>query len=160
MVTNPLRERSLLQNLALAGRLAAQAVMAPVAYGAHAIIDDGKGKVLLVRHTYMSGWFFPGGGVNRGESALDAVKRELKEEVGLKDCRSCELFGLYTRKHVWATNVIALFHVKEAVLDFRPNAEIAEAKFFPLEQPPEDIGPGPLRRLAEMRGEAPKSSYW
>ncbi|HVZ69654.1 MAG TPA: NUDIX domain-containing protein [Rhizomicrobium sp.] len=160
MVTNPLRERSLWQNLALAGRLAAQAVVAPVAYGAHAMIEDGQGRMLLVRHTYMPGWFFPGGGVNRGEPAIDAVKRELKEEVGLERCETCDLFGLYTRKHIWTTNVIALFHVKGATLNFRPNAEIAEAKFFPLDAPPVGAGPGPLRRFAELRGETPKSGYW
>jgi ADP-ribose pyrophosphatase YjhB (NUDIX family) len=160
MVTNPLRERSAWHNLALGIRLATQAVVNPVAYGAHAMIEDGAGRLLLVRHTYMAGWHFPGGGVNRGEPALDAVKRELKEEVGLTSCGTCELFGLYTRQHIWATNVIALFHVRGAVLDFTPNAEIAEAKFFPPKAPPKDAGAGALRRFAEIRGEAPKSSYW
>lgn len=160
MVTNPLRERSLRQNLMLAARLAAQAVIAPVAYGAHAMVEDGEGRLLLVRHTYMPGWFFPGGGVNRGEPALDAVKRELKEEIGLESFATCELFGLYTRKHIWATNVIALFHVKGAIFNFKPNMEIAEAKFFALDAPPIGAGAGPLRRFAEFKGKAPKSGYW
>jgi len=160
MVTNPLRERSLVQNLALAARLAAQAVIAPVAYGAHAMIEDGEGRLLLVRHTYMPGWFFPGGGVNRGEPALEAVKRELKEEIGLESFGACELFGLYTRKHIWTTNVIALFHVKNAIFDFKPNVEIADAKFFPLDAPPKGIGPGPLRRFEELATGKEKSGYW
>lgn len=160
MVTNLLRERSLRQNLALAARLATQAVIAPVAYGAHAMVEDGEGRLLLVRHTYMPGWYFPGGGVNRGEPARVAVQRELREEIGLQDFATCELFGLYTRKHFWTTNVIALFHIKGATFDFKPNFEIAEAKFFLLDTPPKGIGPGPLRRFAEFKGEAPKSDYW
>jgi 8-oxo-dGTP pyrophosphatase MutT (NUDIX family) len=160
MVTNPLRERSLGQNLALAARLAAQAVIAPVAYGAHAMIEDGEGRLLLVRHTYMPGWFFPGGGVNRGEPACDAVRRELEEEIGLERFEACELFGLYTRKHVWATNVIALFHIRGAIFDFKPNLEIAEAKFFPLNAPPKGTGPGPLRRFEERATGKEKSAYW
>ena len=160
MVTNPLRERSLRQNLLLAARLATQAVIAPVAYGAHAMVEDGEGRLLLVRHTYMPGWFFPGGGVNRGEPANDAVKRELKEEIGLESFATCELFGLYTRKHIWTTNVIALFHVKGAIFNFKPNMEIAEAKFFPLDAPPAGAGPGPLRRFAEFATGREKSGYW
>jgi len=160
MVTNPLRERSVWHDMALAARLAAQAVLHPVAYGAHAMIEDGEGRVLLVRHTYMPGWFFPGGGVNRGEPALDAVKREMREEVGLQSCETCDLFGLYTRKHIWTTNVIAFFHVKGALLDFKPNAEIAEAKFFPLDAPPEGTGAGALRRFEERAKRKEKSLYW
>ena len=160
MVTNPLRERSLVQNMALAARLAAQAVIAPVAYGAHAMIEDGEGRLLLVRHTYMPGWFFPGGGVNRGEPALDAVTRELKEEIGLQGFATCELFGLYTRKHFWTTNVIALFHIKGATFDFKRNFEIAEAEFFPLDAPPKGIGRGPLRRFEERATGKEKSGYW
>lgn len=160
MVTNPLRERPFWQNMALAVRLAVQAVAAPVAFGAHAMIEDDKGRVLLVRHTYMPGWFFPGGGVQRGETAADAVHRELFEEVGLQRCDSCELFGLYTRRHVWVTNVIALFRIRGAEFAFSPNAEIAEVRFFPTDFPPTSIGAGALRRFAELRGEAPKSGYW
>lgn len=159
MVTNPLRERSLRQNLMLATRLAAQAIIAPVAFGAHAMVEDDEGRLLLVRHTYMPGWFFPGGGVHRGEPALDAVKRELNEEIGLQDFASCELFGLYTRKHFFTTNVIALFHIKGATFDFKPNREIAEAKFFPLDTPPKEAGAGVLRRFVE-RSDGRRSGYW
>lgn len=160
MVTNPLRELSVRQNLMLAARLAAQAIMAPVAFGAHAMVEDDKGRLLLVRHTYMPGWFFPGGGVNRGEPARNAVRRELNEEIGLRDFASCELFGLYTRKHFFTTNVIALFHIKGATFDFKPNREIADAKFFAAGAPPAEVGAGPRRRFAEFKGEAPKSGYW
>ncbi|HEY4125298.1 MAG TPA: NUDIX domain-containing protein, partial [Rhizomicrobium sp.] len=73
-----------------------------MAFGAHAMVEDGQGRLLLVRHTYMPGWHFPGGGVNRAEPAADAVIRELKEEIGLTSFAARELFGLYTRKHIWA----------------------------------------------------------
>lgn len=172
MVTIPLRpppqpparngwsERPLLQNLLVGLRLAAQAVIAPVAYGAHAMIEDEKGRLLLVRHTYAPGWHFPGGGVNRGEPAEEAVLRELKEEIGLTAAQSLVLFGIYTRKHIWATNVIVLFHLKGAAFDFRPNAEIAEAKFFAPDAPPEGIGSGAHRRFLEHAQGTQKSPYW
>src|SRR5690606_29722830 len=43
--------------------------------------DDGR--VLLVRHSYKTGWATPGGFVNRREVAADAAVREVREEVGL-----------------------------------------------------------------------------
>ncbi|HTO41216.1 MAG TPA: NUDIX domain-containing protein [Rhizomicrobium sp.] len=168
MVTIPLQppqksdwsERSLLLNLAVAARLAAQAVLAPVAYGAHGLIEDDTGRLLLVRHTYFPGWHLPGGGVQRGEPAHAAVLRELNEEIGLTSAQSCTLFGLYTRKHLWATNVIALFHLNGADFTFSPNAEIAEAKFFTPDAPPKDIGPGAHRRFLEHTQKTEKSLYW
>lgn len=49
------------------------------------VLIVSKSKVLLVKGWLGSGkWILPGGGRHRGESALDAVIRELREETGLE----------------------------------------------------------------------------
>ncbi len=48
----------------------------------YAIIQN-KGKVLLTQDYYKPGWKLPGGGVENNELIMDALNREVKEEVNL-----------------------------------------------------------------------------
>ena len=52
--------------------------------GVRAVVIDAAGKVFLVRHSYVSGWHLPGGGVERGETLRDALERELIEEGNIR----------------------------------------------------------------------------
>ncbi len=42
------------------------------------------GRVLMLRHSYRARLGWPGGGIGRGETPLDAARRELREELGLE----------------------------------------------------------------------------
>jgi 8-oxo-dGTP diphosphatase len=56
---------------------------APVIRIAAALIEDDRGRVLLVRKTGTTAFMQAGGKIEPGETALDALRRELAEELGL-----------------------------------------------------------------------------
>jgi ADP-ribose pyrophosphatase YjhB (NUDIX family) len=51
-----------------------------------AVVLDDAGRVLLLEHVFRtgSGWGLPGGFLAKGEQPEDAIRRELREEIGLE----------------------------------------------------------------------------
>jgi len=120
--------------------------------GARAALIDGD-RVLLLRHTYMPGWHFPGGGVEPGETSEDAARREAEEETGLAIEGEMTLLGLYLQVHEATDRDHIAVYVGRSfreVRPFRPNGEIAAIGWFHFDQLPADIEPGTARRIAEI----------
>ncbi|WP_462152001.1 NUDIX hydrolase [Pseudoalteromonas xiamenensis] len=61
---------------------------------ARAIIVDGK-NILLVYTKRYDDFGLPGGGIDAGESTHEALKRELREEIGAVDIQIHREFGVY-----------------------------------------------------------------
>lgn len=124
-------------------------VFRPVRMGVRVMMikDD---KVLLVRQTYVPGWFMPGGGLKRGETLEQAARREAKEETGAQ-LGELKLLGAYTNFKEWKTDHNLLFLCRDFQIIGKPDAEIAEMNFFSLNQLPEGVWPGHRRRLEEYQ---------
>ena len=73
------------------------------------IIRNHDGKVLLIKHRFRpgSGWGIPGGFLEAGEQADAALRRELREEIGL-DLEQTRLFAVRTFKRQHQIEVVFL----------------------------------------------------
>ena len=130
--------------------------------GAQGAVIDAEGRVLLVRHGYRPGWWFPGGGVEWGETLPIALARELEEEVGVTLTAAPELHGIFSNFAHFPGDHIAVFVVRhwQRRDDYRKFGEIAEARMFAWQDLPERIDPGTRARLAEIFDKAPLRALW
>jgi ADP-ribose pyrophosphatase YjhB (NUDIX family) len=134
----------------------------PLTLGVRAIVADADERVLLVRHGYVSGWHFPGGGVEAGETCVEAVARELEEEAMVAMEGPPLLHGLFLNTQLSRRDHVAVYLVRMfRVLGERtPDWEIEEARFFPRSALPEGATAATRARLAEIFDSAPISSRW
>ena len=134
----------------------------PLTIGVRIIVRDEASSVLLVRHTYTPGWHFPGGAVDRRETALDAAVRELREEALIEATAAPRLVGVYLNLSQKKSDHIVLYEAGEwrRVEGKARPLEIAEAAFFPISDLPKGTTGGTRRRLAELTGEAGPATDW
>jgi ADP-ribose pyrophosphatase YjhB (NUDIX family) len=134
----------------------------PMTLGVRAVVIDGDDSVLLVRHSYVSGWHFPGGGVEVGETCMEALARELEEEAGVALMGPPLLHGVFLNARRSRRDHVAVYVVRTfRVLGERaPDWEIEEARFFPRSALPEGTTAGARATLAEIFDSAPISDRW
>lgn len=132
-------------------------------FGVRALVHDAENNsVFLIRHTYVPGWQLPGGGVETGETAETALRRELAEEGGIEIVGNPELRSIHFNRHVSRRDHVAVF----LVCDWRqpkpklPDREIAAAGFFPIDDLPAGTTVGTRRRIEEVLNDRPATPDW
>ena len=130
--------------------------------GVRALVIDEEGRVFLVKHSYVSGWHLPGGGVEAGETISEALARELQEEGNIEMTAPPQLHGLFFNDRDSRRDHVALFVVRA----FRqlaapvPGREIVGHGFFALDALPNDTTAATRARIIEVLGGAPASERW
>lgn len=104
------------------------------------IIRDGK--ILLIRRAYepcAGKWSIPGGAIKLGETTIDALRREVFEELGVK-LKSMKLLDIYDyisrdeNGKIKYHYVIIDFLANPESFEIKPSSEILEYGFFTKEE--------------------------
>lgn len=131
--------------------------------GARAVVLNAAGEIVLVRHTYMCGWWLPGGGIERGETAEAALRRELVEEAGVEAIAPPTLLSIHSNDPRFPGDHVLLYRLGAGdwrPCEARPAREIAEVRWFALDALPGELAGGTCARIEEAVGGARPSPYW
>lgn len=109
----------------------------PIRMGVRVVMIEDD-KAWLVRHTYLQGWYLPGGGLKKWESLDQAAKREAREETGA-ELGEISLLGVFTSYAQWKTDHTSVFLCKDFKFVGGSDAEIAEMRAFPINDLPENM---------------------
>ena len=88
--------------------------------GVRGVVLDGDNRVFLVKHSYISGWHLPGGGVEVGETFGHALRRELLEEGRIEVLDEPPLHGVFLNSYVSRRDHVAVYLIMHFSQDRLP----------------------------------------
>lgn len=124
------------------------------------LVKDGA--TLLVHHTYASKWYFPGGGVKRGETLAAAAAREAREEAGALVHSQPRILGIYYYQHLGRSDHVVVYVSEDFDLTQPTDTwEIEGLAWFGLDKLPPNMHGGCRRRIGEyLSGRGPFQEPW
>ena len=130
--------------------------------GVRGLVLDRDGRVFLVKHSYVAGWHLPGGGVEKGETVLAALARELREEGNIELNAKPVLHAIYFNRRISSRDHVALYVVQsfQQTAPPQPNHEIVAHGFFAMQDLPADTSRATRERIAEVITGRTPSETW
>ncbi len=103
-----------------------------------AVVLDERGRVLLLNHVFRTGhgWGIPGGFIGKGEQPDEALRRELREEVGL-ELESARLAFARTLKKQGQVEIVFRCRARGPVRS--RSLEVKSAEWFALDALPQEL---------------------
>jgi 8-oxo-dGTP pyrophosphatase MutT (NUDIX family) len=129
--------------------------------GVRGLVVDEAGRVLLIEHTYVRGWHLPGGGVERGETAEQALARELVEEAGIEILGRPRLLSIHSNHLIFPGDHVLIYLVDR--WRARPptaKGEIHAIDWFAPDALPAEITRGARQRIAEALTAKEHDPHW
>ncbi len=118
--------------------------------GVRGLVTDEAGRVLLIQHTYVHGWYMPGGGVERGETTEQALARELVEEAGIVVVGRPRLISVHSNNVKFPGDHVLVYRVEQwRACPPTSRGEIHAIDWFAPDALPPDISPSTRRRIEE-----------
>jgi len=105
---------------------------------AGAVVFNQNGEVLLLKHRFRpgSGWGLPGGFIEKAEQPIDALRRELREEIGL-EVQEVEIFAV--RSFAKPQQVEVLFRCRSNGTLKPQTIEVERADWFSIANLPDGL---------------------
>lgn len=129
--------------------------------GVRGVVVDQDGRVLLIEHTYLRGWHLPGGGVERRETALEALERELVEEAGVRVTGPPILLSVHNNDAVFPGDHVLVYRIDQwEPCRATSRGEIKAIAWFHPGALPEEAAKGARRRIAEALAGAEPEGRW
>lgn len=127
--------------------------------GAAAVIFNDDNRVLLVQHSYgRRNWELPGGGRESKESVVGAVRREVREEVGVQVIVD-RLCGVYFEPETDQHHFAFVCRLLDPADIPKPSSvEIRACRYWPVDSLPRPLSDFTLRRIEDARFRASEIS--
>ena len=105
-----------------------------------AIAVDAHGRVLLLQHEFRtgSGWGIPGGFLEAGEQPLEALRRELREEIGV-ELEGAELVHVRNLRRPQQVEIHFRCRVRDATSASPQSMEINKVGWFKTDELPPEL---------------------
>ena len=121
--------------------------------GVRGLALDGEGRVLLVEHTYLPGWHLPGGGVERGETAEQAMVKEMLEEAGAEVIGRPRLLSIHDNRRAFRGDHVLLYRIDRwRQVEATQRGEIFQVGFFAPDALPEGTTRATRNRIKASSG--------